>query len=103
MRSFLHSVICSVLLANLALAAPAVDASAAASAAEPVETVALASDDPNYVEWNTSMTDIDPEPIRGALGAPIIAQTNIPMQLQNPDLVAPPTTDAGLMWVYCAM
>ncbi|KAH9925472.1 oxalate decarboxylase [Amylocystis lapponica] len=102
MSKFLISVVCSVLLASLATAAPAgnvasvVSGTVVASAAEPVETVALASDNPNYVEWNA--TDAaEPVPIRGPLGATIMAQTNTPMEVQNADLLAPPTTDNGLI------
>jgi oxalate decarboxylase len=36
-----------------------------------------------------------PEPIRGEDGAPILGPRNEPVERQNPDLVAPPATDAG--------
>ncbi|GBE90138.1 Probable oxalate [Sparassis crispa] len=94
------SVFCAIVLSSLAVAAPAnsiaASGTAVSSAAEPSETVPLAIDDPNYVEWVPD-TDANPEPIRGTLGATIIAQTNIPLEDQNPDLLAPPTTDSGLI------
>jgi oxalate decarboxylase len=36
-----------------------------------------------------------PQPVRGSEGAPIIGPRNEPVALENPDLVAPPSTDAG--------
>ena len=56
-----------------------------------------ASDDPNAEAYPQNGDVSDPEPIRGPLGATIIAQQNIPIQLQNPSLLAPPTTDHGSM------
>jgi len=38
---------------------------------------------------------VDPEPIRGSLGASILGPNNEPVNDQNPDLLAPPTTDQG--------
>jgi oxalate decarboxylase len=40
-------------------------------------------------------TSSAPEPVRGADGAPILGPRNAPVELENPDLVAPPATDAG--------
>ena len=37
----------------------------------------------------------DPQPIRGVAGATILGPRNVPVELQNPDLLAPPTTDSG--------
>ncbi|KAI0734828.1 oxalate decarboxylase [Fomitopsis betulina] len=74
--------------------------SSTSSAAEASETVPLAPEDPNGVLWNTT-TNTDPQPIRGQLGGTILAQQNIPLQEQNPDILAPPTTDHGLMHVLC--
>lgn len=73
--------------------------SGTSSAAPASETVPLAPEDPNGVLWNTT-TNTDPQPIRGQLGGTILAQQNIPLQEQNPDILAPPTTDHGLMYVY---
>ncbi|MDX6471479.1 MAG: oxalate decarboxylase, partial [Gaiellaceae bacterium] len=35
-----------------------------------------------------------PQPIRGSDGAPILGPRNEPLEQQNPDLLAPPSTDA---------
>lgn len=59
--------------------------------------VPFASDDPNQPLWSQD-TDIDPEPIRGNLGAPIVAPQNVKLDQMNPDLFAPPSTDAGTMY-----
>ncbi|KAI0927194.1 hypothetical protein AcV5_007794 [Taiwanofungus camphoratus] len=107
MGKFLATVICAVLLATQANAAPASavgsssfvasesgTATATGSAAESSFTVAPASDAPNGIMWNVT-TDNDPQPIRGSLGGTILAQQNADLQRQNPDLLAPPTTDEG--------
>ena len=36
-----------------------------------------------------------PEPIKGALGATILGPRNVPLERENPDLLASPQTDAG--------
>lgn len=58
-------------------------------------TVPPASDDPNGILWNVNSTDVTPEPQRGALGTSLLGPENVPMALQNPDLLAPPSTDSG--------
>ncbi|KAI0084685.1 RmlC-like cupin domain-containing protein [Irpex rosettiformis] len=68
--------------------------SGTSSAASATETVAYASDDPNYVLWNETYAG-EPQPIRGSLGATILGPQDTSMDKQNPDLLAPPTTDAG--------
>lgn len=50
--------------------------------------------DANFPLWNAD-SDIIPQPIRGNLGATIIGPKNKAIELQNPDLLAPPTTDNG--------
>ncbi|KAI0290255.1 oxalate decarboxylase [Multifurca ochricompacta] len=35
------------------------------------------------------------EPVRGGLGAPILGPQNMQLQQENPDILAPPTTDHG--------
>ncbi|THG98782.1 hypothetical protein EW026_g3469 [Hermanssonia centrifuga] len=65
-----------------------------ASAAAATPTVAYASDRANGMMWNPDTT-ADVQPIRGSLGATILGPQNIPIGQQNPDLLAPPTTDAG--------
>ncbi|KAH9850279.1 oxalate decarboxylase [Lenzites betulinus] len=116
MLSFSKAVLCAVLLAQYASAAPAVVSSVSARAAtqissalasskqpapsstfsaEPASvTVPFASDDPNGMLWSEDATG-DPQAIRGSLGATIMGPQNIPLALQNPDLLAPPSTDAG--------
>jgi oxalate decarboxylase len=45
-----------------------------------------------------------PEPIRGETGATILGPRNVPIELQNPDVLVAPETDAGtvpnLKWSY---
>ncbi|KAI0635858.1 oxalate decarboxylase [Trametes polyzona] len=90
----------ALLCATTALAAPAGSASSdvrhtsTAVAAAPSETVPLASDNPNGILWLPD-TNIIPQAIRGSLGADILGPQNIPIDRQNADLLAPPTTDAG--------
>lgn len=79
-------------LLSSAAAAPASSAVTSAPAASP--TVPYASDDPNLPLWNEA-ENIVPEPIRGSLGASVLGPQNIPIELQNPDLFAPPSTDSG--------
>ncbi|EIW57479.1 oxalate decarboxylase [Trametes versicolor FP-101664 SS1] len=63
--------------------------------AEPASvTVPFASDDPNGMLWGEDSTT-DPQAIRNTLGATIMGPQNIPIALQNPDLLAPPSTDEG--------
>lgn len=70
--------------------------SSTSTAASASPTVPYASDDPNAILW-TSDEDIVPEPVRGSLGAPMLGPHNVPIELQNADLLAPPTTDNGDM------
>ena len=60
----------------------------------PSATVAPASDDPNYQAYPPD-TSGPAQPVRGSLGADIIGQQNVPIQQQNPDILAPPSTDNG--------
>ncbi|MDX6533040.1 MAG: oxalate decarboxylase [Gaiellales bacterium] len=39
----------------------------------------------------------DPQPIRANLGAPMLGPSNVPIERQNPDLLASPPTDSGTM------
>ncbi|KAF7789735.1 hypothetical protein EIP86_000681 [Pleurotus ostreatoroseus] len=57
-------------------------------------TVAFASDDSNGLLW-TDTSNTVPEAIRGSLGANILGPQNIPVDLENADFLAPPSTDAG--------
>lgn len=65
-----------------------------ASAPRPTNTVEFASTDPNEPLWDANTT-IDPQPIRGGLGAPLLGPANVEIDRQNADLLAPPTTDHG--------
>jgi|SRR6267154_5017857 len=64
----------------------------------PSATVAPASDDPNYQAYPPG-TSGPAQPVRGDLGANIIGPQNIPIQQQNPDVLAPPSTDNGVVCV----
>ncbi|GJE85600.1 oxalate decarboxylase family bicupin [Phanerochaete sordida] len=57
-------------------------------------TVAPAPEDANGILW-TETSDVMPEPQRGSLGTNILGPQNVPLDLQNADLLAPPSTDAG--------
>ncbi|KAI0694959.1 oxalate decarboxylase [Cytidiella melzeri] len=70
-------------------------ASGTSSAADASATYPYASDDPNYVLWNETYSVAPPEPIRGSLGATVLGPQDSVLDQQNPDLLAPPTTDAG--------
>ena len=61
---------------------------------EPSATVAPISLNPNEPLWNASVV-ATPQGIRGSLGATVIGPTDADIVKQNPDLLAPPTTDAG--------
>ena len=68
--------------------------SATSAAASASPTVPYASDDPNYPLWNET-SDITPQAERGTLGATLMGPHDVQIELQNPDLLAPPTTDSG--------
>ncbi|KAJ3914555.1 oxalate decarboxylase [Lentinula edodes] len=100
------SLILLVALSKLCNTAPAVSSgsitesvsaipSSTDSAALSVTTVPFASTDPNEPLWNIDSPDSAPSPVRGSLGASIIGPDNIPMDLENADLFAPPTSDNG--------
>jgi hypothetical protein len=57
-------------------------------------TVRPTSSDPNYPVYSPGVPG-NAQPIRGSLGAAILGPQNLPIQEQNPDIVAPPTTDHG--------
>ena len=113
MLTFSKAVLCAVLLGGFANAAPASSGSALASsvsaspaahrspsstssAPQASSTVPYASDDPNGVLWSEDSTT-NPQAIREGLGATVIGPQNVPIALQNPDLLAPPSTDSGNM------
>ena len=58
-------------------------------------TVSPAPEDPNEILWTPNDNDVQPEPMRGPLGSNILGSQNVPIDLENADLLAPPSTDAG--------
>ena len=72
------------------------------SAAGPSPTFPLATDSPNAPAFHAG-ADIQPEPIRGKLGSNIIGPQNVEIDRQNPDFLAPPTTDNGEVCVIRAV
>ena len=80
-------------MASSSVASDSATGTATSSAADASETVPYASDDPNYPLWNET------QGIRGSLGATVMGPQDEAIVLQNPDLLAPPTTDAGSVYV----
>lgn len=74
------------LLGHICLAAPP------ASVLQP--DVPYTDSNPNKQLWHPD-SNVDPEPIRGDLGATVMGPDNKPLDLQNADSLAPPTTDHG--------
>lgn len=99
-----HRLLPALLLASFLCVSPPLGAHAlpagtrTATSAKSTPTVPYASDDPNTELWNAD-SDIVPEGRRGKYGASVLGPQNIPIALQNPDLLAPPTTDSGDVWV----
>jgi hypothetical protein len=87
-------ILSTLALISSAVAVPAPSSSVVSSAPAASPTVPYASDDPNFPLWN-EYEDITPEPMRGTLGGTVIGPQNVPLDLENPDLLAPPTTDSG--------
>ncbi|KAF9041123.1 oxalate decarboxylase [Hymenopellis radicata] len=81
--------------ASASLASASVVASSTDSAPKSTATVPFTSTDPNLPLWNENSDPSTVQPIRGGLGSKIMGPDNIPIDLQNPDLLAPPTTDSG--------
>ncbi|KAF9531104.1 oxalate decarboxylase [Crepidotus variabilis] len=80
--------------AGTASSSVAVLPSSTASAAASTATVPYISLNPNYPLWGPDDTTT-PQAERGTLGASVIGPTDSDTVKQNPDLLAPPTTDAG--------
>ena len=91
-----HKLLPTILLASLftATAHGAPLGSTTSAASSPSPTVPYASTDPNAELWGPD-SDIIPEAQRGPYGATILGPQNVPLALQNPSLLAPPTTDHG--------
>ncbi|KAF9230834.1 putative oxalate decarboxylase/oxidase [Melanogaster broomeanus] len=94
MAKGLSTALISLLFAAIAASAPGSDVSPTSAAASPSPTVPYASDDPNAILWLPG-SGITPEAERGSLGATVIGPQNVPIDLENADLLAPPTTDNG--------
>ncbi|KIY43867.1 oxalate decarboxylase [Fistulina hepatica ATCC 64428] len=115
MLSLAQGLVCVALVAGLSVAAPAAFAGADGVAAMRLEyradassseisavttyaaataTVSPISTNANDPIWDENDPEY-PQPIRGQLGASVIGPDNIPVDKQNPDLLAPPTTDHG--------
>lgn len=56
--------------------------------------VPYANSDPNKVLWTPTSGKL-PQPERAGMGGTILGPQNVPLDLQNADLLAPPTTDNG--------
>lgn len=94
LQSLVVAAVCAASVTAIPLAPSLIES----APAYPSPTVPYATDDPNRELWNP-LSNVDPQPVRGTLGADIIAQQNVPLQLQNSDLLAPPTTDHGSVCV----
>lgn len=102
--SFCIAALCLSTTVFAAPAAPAVYSAASVNATAPTQatsaahataTVPFISTELNEVLWNSSDPDPDPQAVRGSIGASIIGPTDNFITLENPDLLAPPTTDNG--------
>ncbi|KAI5122517.1 hypothetical protein M0805_005245 [Coniferiporia weirii] len=82
---------------------PGVSASAASSAPSAFVTAGAASDSPNDQAFPQGTTET-PEAINGQLGGTVIAPDDTVIDQQNPDILAPPSTDSGTvgqaMWPF---
>ncbi|KAL5526656.1 hypothetical protein ACEPAF_8380 [Sanghuangporus sanghuang] len=62
------------------------------------QTVATASNDANHQTFPQGTDEVS-QAINGDLGATILSEDNIEILQQNPDAIAPPTTDSGSTYV----
>ncbi|KAL0573911.1 hypothetical protein V5O48_008031 [Marasmius crinis-equi] len=71
--------------------------SVSSSAPQSSPTVPFVDTNPNLPLWGPNTDPNDPvvAPIRGQLGATVLGPDNKPIDLQSPDILAPPTTDHG--------
>jgi len=69
------------------------------SAADATATVPFIDLDPNFPLWDSSMPGAPAggvvQPVRGSLGATILGPTDDAIAKENPDLLAPPSSDHG--------
>ncbi|THV03649.1 Bicupin, oxalate decarboxylase/oxidase [Dendrothele bispora CBS 962.96] len=100
----LPRLLCSLLLAKLVASAPASSSftttveqrpSSTFSGIDATATVPFASTDPNQALWGPNSDVSAPAPERNGLGASIVGPSNPELELENADLLAPPTTDSG--------
>ena len=91
-------ILCSVVLAAIVATAPTNTPSSTASAPSTSETVPPASNDPNDILWGPDI-DTVPQAIRGSLGATVLGPQDVGIVKENADLLAPPSTDSGSVWV----
>ena len=81
---------------NSATSSETSPASTVLSAIPEYETVAPASDAPNFQAYPQDTTEI-PTAMNNGLGANILGPQNVALDQQNPDILAPPSTDSGLV------
>jgi hypothetical protein len=75
------------------------DATPTNSAAQSTATVPFISLEPNGPLWDSTFQG-SPQPIRGSLGATLLGPTDGAIDKENPDFLAPPSTDHGTVYVY---
>lgn len=77
--------------------------STAAPTSSSLHSTEASTDLDNLPLWRPN-SDITPQPERDRLGASILGPQNVPVELQNPDQLAPPSTDNGpvrnLKWPF---
>ena len=109
-KMIISSWVIALLLSGVANSAPAIDLGAISgsdatptnSAAQSTATVPYVSLEPNGPLWDSTFHGI-PQPIRGSLGATLLGPTDDAIVKGNPDLVAPPSTDHGSVYVYITL
>lgn len=111
MHYSLSAVLCTLFLARSAVTIPlnqiplsATIGTGSISAEEASPTIPYAGKDHNHVAWNPGDISGDPQPTRGTssgstVGSRILGPHNVPIAIQNPDSIAPPTTDHGTVYV----
>ncbi|KAK7050985.1 hypothetical protein VNI00_005097 [Paramarasmius palmivorus] len=85
----------SIAASSSIVATSSLEASPSSAAPEPSATVPFASTNPNFPLWAPESPPSMPVPERGSLGASIMGPSNPPLELQNPAMLAPPTSDNG--------
>ncbi|KAH9924636.1 oxalate decarboxylase [Epithele typhae] len=96
MSKWLNTILLAVFCGSLVLAAPVNERCPRLSPLQlrvPSPTVPYASDDPNHVLWNE--TSGRPPTSAGQAGGDRPGPQDKAIDLQNPDILAPPSTDSG--------